>query len=309
MSMSSSTIGHIENPARFRLIGIAVGLAAVLGIASRPVLVKLAYADSPDPITLLAIQMGFSLPFFACLSVYAIRQEERRRPGIAETVLACLLGLVCYHLSNALDFAALQYISVGVARLLGAIYPTLVVLLSALFLSKPIRLRHVAALIVSYAGVALVLSTALGAAGGNHLLGAAYMIVAAIMLAVYLTAGSRLVVRMGSLQFTCYAMMAACVAAILQFAVMRPLPALLLPPRIYMLAAAMALLSTSLPMLLTGEALRRIGANHFAMIGALGPVFTIAMGYVALGETMTGIQLAGAACVLSGVILIVRSDG
>jgi len=51
------------------------------------------------------------------------------------------------------------------------------------------------------------------------------------------------------------------------------------------------------------EALRRIGANQVAMIGAIGPVSAIVLGAILLDESMSPVQLAGAALVIGGVLL------
>jgi drug/metabolite transporter (DMT)-like permease len=59
-----------------------------------------------------------------------------------------------------------------------------------------------------------------------------------------------------------------------------------------------------LPVFVTSEALRRIGANQVAIIGAVGPVTTIFLGWLGLEESMTLLQIAGAALVLSGVMLV-----
>jgi drug/metabolite transporter (DMT)-like permease len=66
----------------------------------------------------------------------------------------------------------------------------------------------------------------------------------------------------------------------------------------------MAVLSTAVPVFMTSEALRRVGANTVAIIGALGPVTTIAFGWLGLEEVMTPLQLVGAALVVIGVIVI-----
>jgi drug/metabolite transporter (DMT)-like permease len=66
----------------------------------------------------------------------------------------------------------------------------------------------------------------------------------------------------------------------------------------------MALVSTVLPVFMTSEALRRIGANQVALYGALGPVTTIFFGWMGLDEIMTPVQLAGALLVLGGVLLV-----
>jgi drug/metabolite transporter (DMT)-like permease len=77
-----------------------------------------------------------------------------------------------------------------------------------------------------------------------------------------------------------------------------------MPGQVYGLAIAMALLSTVLPVFITTEALKRIGANQVALFGALGPVTTLFFGWLGLDEVMTPVQLAGAALVLAGVALV-----
>jgi drug/metabolite transporter (DMT)-like permease len=91
---------------------------------------------------------------------------------------------------------------------------------------------------------------------------------------------------------------------ILQFLLLRPLSALDLPPQVYGLAIAMAVGCTVLPVFVTSEALRRIGANQVAIIGAAGPVTTIFFGWVGLEESMSLLQIGGAALVLAGVLLV-----
>ena len=66
----------------------------------------------------------------------------------------------------------------------------------------------------------------------------------------------------------------------------------------------MALFSTVLPTFLVAEAIKRIGANRTSLIGSLGPVFTIWLGWGILGEPLHWIQLVGAAMVLGGVTLV-----
>ena len=64
-----------------------------------------------------------------------------------------------------------------------------------------------------------------------------------------------------------------------------------------------------LPTWLIAEAIRRIGANASSLVGSLGPVFTIGLGALILGEPVHAIQLVGAALVLVGVMLVTLRPG
>jgi drug/metabolite transporter (DMT)-like permease len=286
-----------------RVVGIALAVAGVIAFSLRPVLVKLAYAYVTDPVTLLALRMIFSLPFFA-VAAWLGRDAGRGRLDARDRLAIGGLGFIGYYVASFLDFLGLQYVSAGVGRLFLFLYPTIVVLLSALFLKKPVRWREAAALLITYAGVALVLSASLGTASPDLPFGAALVFASAAFYAVYLVAGSRLVLKAGSIRFAAQAMLVASAFCIVQFLLLRPLAALALPGAVYGLMLAVAILSTVLPVFMTAEALRRIGANQVAIIGALGPVSAIGFGYIGLGETMTPPQLAGAALVLLGVLLV-----
>ncbi len=66
----------------------------------------------------------------------------------------------------------------------------------------------------------------------------------------------------------------------------------------------MGIFSTVLPVLLMNQAMEMIGASRMAMVSTLGPVMTLLMGWVILGEVMSSQQLIGAALVLGGVMWV-----
>jgi drug/metabolite transporter (DMT)-like permease len=214
------------------------------------------------------------------------------------------LGFLGYYLASFLDFLGLQYISAGLGRLMLFLYPTITVLLSALFLGKYVSRRDIAALVISYAGLALVLSQGFAGENRNLPLGALLVFGSALAYAVYLVSSSQVVMRIGSMRFTAYATSVASLLCIVQFLLLRPLSALDLPPQVYVLAIAMAVGCTVLPVFVTSEALRRIGANQVAIIGAAGPATTIFLGWLGLEESMTPLQIIGAVLVLAGVLLV-----
>ena len=273
--------------ARYRALGVAMGILGVVCFSLRPIFIKLAYTYVVDPVTLLALRMVFSLPFFLAAAAWVGRDAARAPLERRDVWSIVLLGFVGYYFASFADFLGLQYISAGLGRLILFIYPTLVLLLSMAFLRKRPTAREVVALGVTYSGIALVMSNAIGGPNANFALGAALCFASAAGYAVYLVAGSQVVRRLGSMRFTAYATSVASGFCILQFFLLRPLSALDLPGAVYGLALAMAMLSTVLPVFVTAEALRRIGANQVALLGALGPVSAIFLGWAGLDEIMT----------------------
>jgi len=285
------------------LAGLGLAVAGVVAFSLRPVIIKLAYRYNVDPVTLIMLRMVFALPFFLGMALWSGRGVRAPISG-RDLALTIGLGVTGYYAASFCDFLGLRYVSAGMGRLLLFLYPTIVVVLSALFLGKRIGLREVVALVVSYAGVALVVWSEIGTGHPNFMAGAGLVFMGAFLYSVYLVGSSRVVQRIGSMRFTAYAMTAACLCCILQFVVLRPLSALDLPLPVYGLSAVMAVVCTVLPVLMTAEALRRVGPNLVALSGAIGPVAAAVFGYLVLAEPMGWLQLAGAALTVAGVMII-----
>jgi drug/metabolite transporter (DMT)-like permease len=308
--VNAQCITTIENVNAFK-IGALFAAAAQLGFAAKAIFIKLAYAAHPglDAVTLLALRMIFSLPFFLLMAWWARRMGGEVRP-VALTRrdwgYVFLLAFCGYYLASFLDFWGLQYISAGLERLILFTNPTVVVVLSALFLARPITRRVALALLVSYAGLALAYwhDVRLTDNLGELMLGSVLVFGSAMSYAVYMILGADVTKRIGSTRFTAYMMLVATVFVLIQFVAMRPLTALDLPIKVYAYCAGLAVFSTAAPVWMMAEGLKRIGANDASMIGTVGPVVTIFLGAIFLDESVSLLQLSGAALVLSGVALI-----
>lgn len=159
---------------------------------------------------------------------------------------------------------------------------------------------------ISYGGIALVFLdyVLLGENLGSIALGTALVFGSALTYAIYLVAGSRLVLRIGSLRFTAFASIAASFFVLLHFLMTHEVSALRVSAEIYGISLVMAVFSTVLPMWLVAEGLKRIGASQAALIACIGPVSTLILSYLVLGEPITAAQIAGASLVLVGVGLV-----
>ncbi|MEZ5612630.1 MAG: DMT family transporter [Rhodocyclaceae bacterium] len=288
-------------------LGMAFALLGAVGFSFKAILVKLAYPYGVDPVSLLALRMAFALPFFLLMGWKAERKASFR---LDRRDLAALfgLGLFGYYLASYLDFLGLQYITAALERLILFIYPTLVILLSAAFLGKPVTGRAVAALCLCYSGIGLAMVHDLRVAGeaGEVLLGCALVFGSALSYALYLMGNGEVVGRLGSSRVTAWASTVACLLCIGQFLLTRPLASLALPWQVYGLSLAMAAFSTVLPVWLVSEAIRRIGAGPVALAGTSGPVVTMLLGWLLLGESIGPVQVLGATLVIAGVLVMSR---
>lgn len=294
---------------RDALFGVILALLAAVGFSAKAILVKLAYLDGVDAITLLALRMAFSVPVFIGVAVWVQRQAAEPLT-VSDKWLVLALGLIGYYLSSLLDFLGLQYISAGLERLILFLYPTMTVMLSAFIYKRAIGKKVIAAMVLSYAGIALVFLHDVGVKqGGSIVLGATLVFFSTLSYSTYLVGVGHAIKRIGTTRFTAYAMVVASVASLLQFVVMRPLSALDLPLHAYQLSLEMAVFSTVLPVFMLSYAIRRIGSGSASLIGSIGPVSTIYMAYLFLNETISLLQIAGSSLVLAGVLVISLNGG
>lgn len=288
----------------YRTIGIACALAGVLAFSAKAVVAKLMYRHGIDAVTLMAMRMSIALPIFIGIGLWIAHRTKAPRISRREWVTMIAIGFTGYYAASFLDFIGLQYVTAGIGRLILFAYPTITVAISALFLKRRVTRAEVMALLITYAGVALVLSNAISGQQVNLPLGALLISGAAFFTAVFLVWSAESIRRVGSMRFTAYAMSIAALPSILQFPLLRPMSALDLPLEAWGLALLLSVMCTVLPLFLTAEALKRVGANHVSLLGALGPVMTILISNVVLGESMMPLQWVGALLVMAGVALV-----
>lgn len=286
------------------LWGALCVVASAVAFSAKAVIAKVGYRHGADPSTLLALRMAFSLPFFVAAA--AVTSRGRSPLPRAELGKIVVLGVLGYYLASVLDFYGLVYVSAGLERLILFIYPTLVVVLGALVFRTAITRRTALALALTYAGVALAVKTETAGSSGRELwLGVALIFGCALSYACYLLGSGRLIPRVGALRFTALAMIVSTVAMGAHFLVVGG-SLFGHSPLVYRDGLLLALVCTVLPVFLLAEGIRRIGAGPAAIIGAVGPVSTLALAHVVLGEPLHWVQGVGTLLVLVGATVVAR---
>jgi drug/metabolite transporter (DMT)-like permease len=285
--------------------GLALAAFGAVAFSGKAIIVKLAYRYQVDAVTLIMYRMLFALPIFAAMGWWASRGKP---PLSGRDWLGVIgLGVTGYYLSSFLDFLGLQYITASLERLILYLNPTLVMLLGWLLYRKTWRPLQLAGMAISYAGVVLVFGKEVQLQGGQVALGALLVFVSALTYAVYMVYSGQLVKRLGSLRLVGLATSVACLCCLLQFIVLRPLGAALeVAPEVVWLSVLNATLGTAVPVLLVMMAIERIGPAATAQTGMIGPVSTIMMGVVILGEPFTAWIAAGTVLVIAGIFVFSR---
>ena len=297
-----------------KITGVILALLGAFLFSAKAVLAKLVYREMPlEVINVLALRMLFSLPFYLVIFFVQYpkykKEQHTKTPEKGLMWKAIAIGVTGYYISSFLDFSGLKYITAGLERIILFSYPALVLIFSAILYKSKIFGYQVAALIVSYAGVAVAFAGDLQHSQSGHVaLGGALVFGCAITYALYVLWSGRVIPRVGASLFTSIAMISATIAIFLHFFIQhRGLDNLLeLTPKVYCLLILMAVFTTVLPSLFVSGALKRIGSGNVAIISTIGPLATILQAWLMLGEPFGMLQFIGTLLVVAGVIFIGR---
>lgn len=285
-------------------LGAACVLLSALLFSTKSVFVKMAYQYHIDSTILLALRMAFALPFFV-LMLWFNRRTTPIRASRKHYMGLFIAGVVGYYGASIFDFWGMEYISASLERLILFMYPTLTVILSALFLRQKIKLSTWLAIVVSYTGMALVFLGNQHEKSTHLVLGSSLVFAGALAYAGYLVGSGVLIPRFGAVRFTAFALLIATACCFIQYLLSHPLALLTtLPREVWLLSAVLGFFCTFLPASLLTQGIKRIGASQAALISGISPVITLALGAWLLGEQLTLWQFMGAGLILVGVIFI-----
>ncbi|MGI4844863.1 MAG: DMT family transporter [Janthinobacterium lividum] len=279
--------------------GLSIAVAGAVLFSTKAIVAKLLYRYHIDAVTLIAFRMLFSLPVFAAVALWKMRTQPPLSKQDRWRIV--VLGLLGYYLSSYLDFLGLQHISVGLERLILFLTPTFVLLANVMIFKRRVSGAQWAALGLAYCGILLVFVHDLAGGSGSAILGSLLVLGSAISYAVYLLGTGEMVSRIGSLRLVAYAMCVSSAACIAQFFLLRPASMLVQPAEVYWLSLVNGVFCTIFPVFMTMAAVQRIGAATASQAGMIGPVSTLFLGALILGEPVTGVQLAGTGLVLVGI--------
>jgi drug/metabolite transporter (DMT)-like permease len=284
---------------RDQRLGAALCLASAVAFGVLAVFGKLAFDAGVGVLTLLFVRFALAAPI---LWVAAFRRAGSLARTPAGTLLAALaLGAVGYALQAALYFAALERMDASLLSLLLYTYPAFVTVAAIALGRETANRRRIGALLVSSAGVALVLAGA-GAAGFDWL-GAAMGVGAALSYTAYILVSDRVGGRLDPLPLSALVTTGAAVT----FGVAGVATGTLdtgFAGEGWGWLAAIAVVSTVTPIVLFFAGLRRVGPSMAAILSTLEPPTTVAFAFLVFGESLTGVQIAGGALVLAAVVVL-----
>lgn len=289
--------GSSRQPAE-RWRGVLWVALSAAGFGAMAIFAKLAYRDGVSLSTMLFLRFTLAGILLAAWGL----MQGMRWPRGRDLAWLLAMGGIGYVGQAYCYFSALQYASAGLVALLLYLYPAIVTLLSALVLRRRIGRGRSWAVGVALAGTALTVGGELY----SHALGVAMAlgIGAALIYSVYILVGEGVMQRVAPLPAATVVMLAA--AAVYGGAAAQSGLALPASMAGWLAVLAIALFSTLLAILGFFKGMEKLGAADASTLSTLEPLITLGLAALVLGETVSGLQLAGGTLILAAVVYLAR---
>lgn len=258
------------------------------------VIVKDALADVS---TLLFLSLRFS---FATVLLFAVFRRHVRAPLDRRSFQGGLLCGTFLFLGYGFQTAGLRFTSASRSAFITGLYIVIVPLLAALLARRAPRRLELAAVAAAVTGTALLTSSAAGF-GVNA--GDLMTLVCAFAFSAHIVAVAHWTHKMDHGWLSLLQVGAVAAGSLATFGWLET-PHIQWTPRLLFALAATGMLATALSFSLYTWAQRHTTATRAALIFALEPVFAGLVAWLYAGEAWTGRSLAGAALILTAILLV-----
>lgn len=283
---------------RQRHVGLLLIVISAVSFGVMPVFVHFAYAAGADAITVLLLRFGIAAVVMAAIML--VRKEPFPRGRVLLGLV--LMGACGYAGVSLAYFLALTMASAGLVALLLYLYPALVMVLSVIFLRERLGLVKIGELLLALTGIALTI----GVTGRASALGLLLGMVAAVLYAIYILVGSRIVHQTGPIASSTIIMASAATV----FAGLTALKGPAVPQSVagWVAVGAIALISTVIAFVAFFAGLKRVGPVTASTLSTCEPVVTVVLAALVLGESMGVGQLLGGVLILLAAVTLVRRE-
>ncbi|HOX24516.1 MAG TPA: DMT family transporter [Candidatus Krumholzibacteria bacterium] len=279
-----------------RRAGLALVIVSAASFGAMPIFALFAYRDGVDAVTMLSLR--FAIATVVMSGLMAARHLAWPR-GRALLGLAAL-GALGYVGQSFCYFSALRHAPAGLVALLLYLYPALVAVLAAIVLGESITRRRAVALVLAFGGAVLTV----GVARGGTAAGVAYGVAAAVIYAVYIIAGTRLLRAAPAIPASTVVIAAA--AVVYGVAVAARGPQWPASAAGWGWIAAVAVIGTVVAIVTFFAGVERIGPTRASTISTCEPVVSVVLAAAVLGERLSPASLAGGVLILAAVALLAR---
>lgn len=274
---------------------------SALMYATLPIMAKVVYSTGIEPLYLFWLRYLFA---FIMIAGYFLLTKQG--PVISVSRMVIFQGLLVV-LSGVFYFISLKYLAAGMCSIIFFTHPVIVSVLALVIFREKVVPRLLLGLLLAVTGIFMISGTL-----GNSIInlpakGLIYCILSCLTYAGYLLAGQKNLASSSPLSMASTFAFLGIVLVPLFFGRSAGFFTSVSMLQL-LLILAMALINTILPMFFLLSGVKKIGASRGSLISSVEPVLTIIIAYLALGEVLAPIQLAGSALVFVSIILALPSE-
>lgn len=308
--MTTTTSSPPQTQPGIDLLGYGLAFAGAALFSTKGIFIKLAFARGVSVEATLALRMMTALPVYLVILAMLLRNEKLRRALTLRTLLGAMaVGALGYYVSSYLDFAGLSFVSAQYERLVLFTYPFFVLLFGVWFFGDRMNWKLVPAMLVSYGGLLVIFAWNLTVEPQGLVAGTLLVLGSALTFAFYQHLAKRQMLALGTMLFTCIGMSTAAVLAIGQSLIVDGAARYgTFDAPIWGIGLMLGIFGTVLPSFLLNGGIARIGARATSSTASFGPIVTIVLAVIVLGEAFTPIHAVGTGLVLLGSWLFARID-
>ncbi|MFY9574596.1 MAG: EamA family transporter, partial [Blastocatellia bacterium] len=238
------------------------------------------------------------------LVAFLSRSGFKLAPGDGRRLFALgLLGNTCY---QSLFITGMAHTRAGNAALILATTPLFTAMLGRIRKHEYFTARGVGGLVLAFAGIVLIVISGRGEISlGETILGDSLLLVSTMCWSLYTVGSMELVHKYGSMKATTIMMTSGTPLLLLVCT-----PSLIrqdwhqVRPIAWAGLIYSALFAIAIAYLIWSYGVRRIGSTRTAIYSNITPIVALVVAWLALGETPTLGQLAGAAVIFAGIYFV-----
>lgn len=280
------------------VLGSILVVLAAMGFGSMPIFAMYAYKGGITVPALLFIR--FSI---AAVVLFAFVFIKYGRPKITwkDCFSLFILGSIFYTMQSSFYLLSIKYIPASLAALILYVFPLIVAGMSAVFFKEKITVKVMAAMLLSFAGLVLILGTSYGHIDFR---GAAFALGAAVVYSSYIVLGNKVVKDLPAPVMSAFITLFTAIGVFVYGTVAGQMN-FNFASSVWVPAIGLAFCATVFAMLAFFKGLDIAGPTKSSVLSMAEPLFTIVMSAFLLGESLTIMQIIGGIAVLVGAVLAV----
>jgi drug/metabolite transporter (DMT)-like permease len=288
-------------------VGQLICLASAVAFGVMAIFGMLAYDEGATVSTLLAVRFVLAAALFWLLVAATGAVRHLRALSLRDVGLALALGGLGYSVQAGAYFAALKRLDASLLSLLLYTFPAMVTVAAIVLGRERANRRTAAALVVASAGLTLVLAGA--GAGALDPVGTALGISAAVVYTAYILTSASVAQRVGPLLLSALVCTGAATTLTLAGAAGGTLDPGEVSAAGFGWLTGIAVVSTVGAISLFFAGLQRVGPTTASILSTAEPLTTVGLAFLAFGEALSPVQLAGGALVLGAVLVLSAHAG